>query len=52
MVQNRNVEIVEPITLNKKNITYLSDISGSPMQYLSDISDSPVAGSPIAGSPV
>jgi hypothetical protein len=36
------VEIIEPITLNKKNITYLSDVSGSPEQYLSDVSGSPV----------
>jgi hypothetical protein len=39
------VEIVELITLNKKNITYLLDVSGSPVQYLSDVSGSPVAGS-------
>jgi hypothetical protein len=36
------VKIVEPITLNKKNITYLSDVSGRPVQYLSDVSGSPV----------
>jgi hypothetical protein len=36
------VEIVEPITLNKKNLTYLLDVFGSPVQYLSDISGSPV----------
>jgi hypothetical protein len=41
------VEIVEPITLNKKHIIYLSDVFGSPVQYLSDVSDSLVAGSPV-----
>jgi hypothetical protein len=41
------VEINEPITLNKKIITYLLDISGSHVQYLSDVSGSPVSGSPV-----